>query len=173
MSLSALPDNTTGVPVTAQRSIRGCALNFAAGFVPLGAGLTSLVTLWWGVADSDAPLWTGLGHLAFSYADLANVGPSASAWLELNGSVGAVNIIAAAVAVIVVSRFALRQGQRWAWWFLAFCLVWVGGHDSLMATRFFADTGQPIMLLPYTYVTLMALGLFRTRREVFGVIGPR
>lgn len=169
MSLTALPDNHTGEPKAAQRAVRGWALNFAAGFVPLGAGLTSLVTLWRGVADSDEPLWTGLGHLDFSYADLASVGPSASAWLELNGSVGAVNIIAAAVAVIVVSRFGLRQGQRWAWWFLAFCLGWVGGHDAFMATRFFAETGQPIMLLPYTYVTLMTLGLLRTRRQVFRV----
>lgn len=167
MSTTALSGDEIGRQVPAQRSVNGWSSNFAAGFVPLGAGLTSLVTLWTGVAHSDAPLWTGLGHLDFSYSDLSRVGSEASVWLELNGSVGAVNVIAAAVAVIVVSRFGLRQGQRWAWWFLAFCLIWVGGHDAFMATRFFRDTGQPVMLLPYTYVTLMTIGLLRTRREVF------
>ena len=38
--------------------------------------------------------------------------------------------MAGAVAVIGVSRFALRGGQAWAWWFLFFCFVWVGLHDA-------------------------------------------
>lgn len=146
--------------------VPGWRLNFAAGFVPLMAGLTTLVTGWVGVARADAPLWTGLGHLSFSYSQLTDVGPDASAWLELNSSVGGVNIVAAAVAVIVVSRFGLRTGQRWAWWFLLFCLAWVGLHDATLATRFSVTTGQPVMVLPLTYVTLMAAGLWRSRRVV-------
>ncbi|MCB0939387.1 MAG: hypothetical protein KDB72_04020 [Mycobacterium sp.] len=147
--------------------VPGWRLNFAAGFVPLIAGLTTLITSWVNVARGDAPLWTGLGRLSFSYSDIAGVGPGAAAWLELNGSVGGVNIVAAAVAVIVVSRFALREARRWAWWFLAFCLVWVGLHDATLATRFFAATGQPVMVLPYTYVALMTAGLLRSRPAVF------
>jgi hypothetical protein len=61
----------------------------------------------------------------------------------------------------------LRGGQRWAWWFLAFCLVWVGLHDATMATRFFRATGQPVFVLPYTYCVLMLTGLMRSRRAVF------
>lgn len=150
--------------------VPGWRLNFAAGFVPLVAGLTTLVTGWVGVAHRDDPLWTGLGHLSFSYSQLAGAGPDAAVWLQLNSSVGGVNIVAAAVAVIVVSRFGLREGRRWAWWLLAFCLVWVGLHDAAMATRFTAATGQPIVVLPYTYVTLMAVGLWRSRAVVFGPI---
>ena len=86
---------------------------------------------------------------------LSRAGREAPAWVQLSGSVGGVNIVAGAVAVIVVARFGLRGGQRWAWWFLAFCLVWVGLHDATMATRFFYATGQPVLVLPYTYCVLM------------------
>ena len=72
--------------------------------------------------------------------------------------------MAGAIAVMTIARFALRSGQRWAWWFLAFCLVWVGLHDATMATRYFLQTGQPVMVLPYTYCALLALGLLRSRR---------
>lgn len=148
--------------------VRGWWLTCVAGLVPLSAGIVTLIGLWNAVAHADSPVNTGLGHLGFSYADLASVGEGASAWLELNGSVGGVNVAAAAVALIVVSRFGLREGRRWAWWFLAFCLIWVGLHDAVMATRFFLVTGQPVMVLPYSYVSLMVVGLLRTRRAVFG-----
>jgi hypothetical protein len=81
---------------------------------------------------------------------------------------GGVNIVGGAVAVIMVARFGLRGGQRWAWWFLAFCFVWVGLQDATMATRFFNATGEPFILLPYTYCVLMLAGLLRSRRAVFG-----
>jgi hypothetical protein len=87
--------------------------------------------------------------------------------VQLTGSVGGVNIVAGGVAVIVVRLFALRGGQRWAWWFPAFCFVWVGLHDATMATWFFAATGQPFMVLPYAYCVLMLAGLLRSRRAVF------
>jgi hypothetical protein len=87
--------------------------------------------------------------------------------VQLSGSVGGVNIVAGAVAVIVVAWFGLRRGQRWAWWFLAFCLFWVGLHDAAMATLFFNVTGQPLMVLPYSYCVLMLAGLLRSRGPLF------
>jgi len=36
-----------------------------------------------------------------------------------------------------------------------------------MATRFFAATGQPVLVLPYTYCALMLVGLLRSRRVIF------
>jgi hypothetical protein len=145
----------------------GWRLSFLAGFVPLTAGLTTLLSTWIGVAGANSAWWTGLGTLDFSYSTLARAGNDAPAWVQLTGSVGGVNIVAGGVAVIVVSRFGLRGGQRWAWWFLAFCFVWVGLHDATMATRFFAATGQPFMVLPYAYCVLMLAGLLRSRRAVF------
>ena len=90
------------------------------------------------------------------------------AYIELLGSVGGVNIVGAAIAVILVARFGLREGRRWAWWFLAFCLLWIGVHDAVMTTRFFLATGQPSMLLPITYCALMLAGLLKSRRVIFG-----
>ncbi|MHA7648638.1 hypothetical protein ACX9NE_01280 [Mycobacterium sp. ML4] len=164
---SAPTDHGQGDPDPATATVPGWWLTFAAGLVPLMAGLMTLLTLWVGVVRAGSPLWTGLGHLGFSFSDVSALGTGATAWVELSGSVGGVNVAAAAVAVLVVSRFALREGRQWAWWFLVFCLVWIGLHDAVMATRFFAETGQPVMVMPYTYVTLMLAGLLRTRKAVF------
>lgn len=155
-------EHPTEVPV------RGWWLTFVAGFVPLTAGVMTLLTFWTAAASPQSVVWTGLGHLDFSYGSLTAAGSDADAWLSLLASVGGVNVAAAAVAVIVVSRFALREGRPWAWWFLAFCLLWVGIHDAVMATRFFAATGSPVMVMPYTYVALMSAGLVRTRAVAFG-----
>ncbi|WP_301149834.1 hypothetical protein [Mycobacterium simiae] len=156
---SATPPSTPSVP--------GWRLNFAAGAIPLSAGLVTLVTTRLGVAHPDAPWPTGLSSLGFTFNRLAGAGSGAQQWAELTGSVGGVNVAAAAIAVSVVSWFGLRTGQRWAWWFLAFCLLWIGLHDAVAATRFFAATGQPIVIMPYTYVALMFAGLVRSRRAIF------
>ena len=145
----------------------GWWLNFTAGFVPLAAGLVVLMTNWLGVARADHAWWTGLGTLDFSYSSLRAAGSDAPRWVELLGSVGGVNVVAAAIAVSVVARFGLRDGRRSAWWFLAFCFLWIGVHDAVMTTRFFIATDQPFMLLPYTYCALMLAGLVRSRRAVF------
>lgn len=147
--------------------IPGWKLNFAAGFVPLIAGVMTLVTSWLAVARPDAFWWTGAGSLDFTYSSLRQAGAHTQPFVELTGSVGGVNVVAAAVAVSAVAWFGLRTGHRWAWWFLAFSLAWVGVHDAVMATRFFEATGQPVMLLPYTYCALMLAGLLRSRKAVF------
>jgi hypothetical protein len=152
---------------TRSDSIPGWRLTFIAGFVPLAAGLLALLVTWVGVVRAAPTWWVGIGSLDFSYGDLPKAGADASAWLNMIGSVGGVNIVAAAVAVSVVSFVGLRTGQRWAWWFLLFCLAWVGLHDAIMATVFSAHTGQPLLLLPYTYCVLMLTGLLRSRRAVF------
>jgi len=147
--------------------VAGWWLIFMAGFVPVVAGLVVLAVDWLGVLRADSPFWTGLGNLGFSYSSLDAAGSGAALWAELIGSVGGVNIVAAGVAVSVVARFGLRDGRRWAWWFLFFCLLWIGIHDAVMTTRFFMATDQPFMVLPYTYCVLMFGGLLRSRRVVF------
>jgi hypothetical protein len=37
------------------KGVRGWKLNFAAGFVPLAAGLTTLLTTWVGVTSANSP----------------------------------------------------------------------------------------------------------------------
>lgn len=148
-------------------SVPGWRLTFAAGFVPLTAGLITLLVTWVSAARADAAYWLGTGTLDFTHASLSH---DAAAWLDTSGSVGGVNIVAAAVGVMVASWFGLRAGKRWAWWFLAFCFVWVGLHDAAMATRFYALTGEPFLLMPYTYCVLMAAGLLRSRRTIFTAV---
>ncbi len=145
------------------RASSGWWLNFAAGFVPVVAGLSTLLATWVGVARADSAWWTGLGTLGFSFSSVSAAGSGAQDWLELTGSVGGVNVTAAGLAVSAVAWFGLREGQRWSWYFLAFCFLWVGLHDAFMATRFFQATGQPALIMPYTYCVLMLAGLVRTR----------
>src|SRR5262245_17474275 len=127
--------------------IPGWRLNFAAGFAPLVAGANLLATTW-----------------------LHGAGAGTTAYVELLGSVGGVNIIGAAIAVILVARFGLRNGQRWAWWFLAFCLLWIGVHDAVMTTRFFLATGQPFMVLLIIYCTMMLVGVIYLAPAVFSLM---
>ena len=120
----------------------GWKWNFAAGFVPLLAGLLVLLTSWWSMSHSDTPWFLGISSLNFSFDQLRATSSAAGPFVEVLGSVGGVNIVAGAVAVIVVSRFAVRRGQAWAWWFLFFCFIWVGLHDAWSATKFFLHTGN-------------------------------
>lgn len=160
-------DRIHSAPTPSTTPVPGWRWNFAAGAIPFTAGLVTLVTTWLGVVRADAPWPTGLASLGFTFNRLPQAGTGIQEWLELTGSVGGVNVIAAAVAVSVVARFGLRESKPWAWWFLAFCLLWVGVHDAVAATRFFASTGQPVMIMPYTYVALMSAGLVRSRRAIF------
>lgn len=118
-----------------------------------------------GVACRDALWWIGTGSLDFRFGGLSSTGPDTGSWMKGIGSVGGVNVAAAAVAVSAVARFGLRPGHRWAWWFLLFSLLWVGVHDAVVATLFFMKTGAPLMLTPYTYCALMIAGLARARRN--------
>lgn len=159
-----------------QRSITrapGWRLTFLAGFVPLLTGVWILATHWFDITHPDAAWWIGFGNLDFTYASLDAVGTQAQPLVEMLGSVGSVNIVAAALGVIVVSRVGLRSGQRWAWWFLAFCFVWVDLHDATEATRFFLATGQPVMAMPISYCALMLGGLLRSWRAVFRASAPQ
>ncbi|WP_345752516.1 hypothetical protein [Microbacterium rhizophilus] len=144
--------------------VPGWRFTFVAGFVPLVAGLTILLATWLATVRPDAPYWLVVGELNFTHRSLAEAGSHAAEWIDVNGSVSGVNIVAAAIGVMVASRFGLREGRRWAWWFLAFCFVWVGLHDAVMATKFLVATGVPLLILPYTYCVLMAIGLIRSRR---------
>lgn len=106
-------------------SVPGWRLTSITGFVPLLARLLMFVATRVGVA-CDALWWIGTGSLDFRFGGLSSAGPDAGSWMKGIGSVGGVNVAAAAVAVSAVARFGLRTGHRWAWWFLLFSLLWVG-----------------------------------------------
>ncbi len=162
----ALDEESTVDASTNSTAIPGWRFAFIAGFVPLLAGLLTLMATWVGIARPDNLWWIGSGTLRFTYSGLSSAGREAASWVEVIGSVGGVNIAAAAVAVIVVARFGLRLGQPWAWWFLLFTLLWVGVHDATVATLFFQQTGAPLMLMLYTFCILLAVGLVRSRAAV-------
>src|SRR5262249_23752947 len=112
--------------------------------------------------------WTGVGRLGFSFQGIAAAGTGAGAFLQTLGSVGGVNIVGGAVAVMIVSRFGLRGGRAWAWWTLAFFLGWVGLHDLVMAVRFLFATGQPLAVFPAFYCVMLATALVRSRALIYG-----
>ena len=83
----------------------------AAGVAPLIVGALLLGATWWSFFHKADGRSLGVSRLDFSDQAIRAVSPSAASYLETLGSVGAVNIVAGAVAVIVVSRNSLRHGQ--------------------------------------------------------------
>jgi hypothetical protein len=138
----------------------------AAAIAPLLAGFTVILTTWVNAARASKAWWTGIGTLGFSFDGIGAAGSGAAEFLRTLGTVGGVNIVGGAVAVMVVSRFGLREGRAWAWWTLAFFLGWVGVHDLVMALRFLFATGQPLAVFPAFYCVAMAIALFRSRELV-------
>jgi hypothetical protein len=151
----------------AERVVRGWPWTFAAGLVPLLAGAGTLLVAWTSILSPSDPWGSPLAPVDFTFSQLAALSGDAAAYVELSSSVGGVNIIAAAVGVLVVSRHGLRQGARWAWLFLVFSLVWMGLHDAWSAWRFHVATGDVSFVMPFTFCTLMVIGLVRSFPSVF------
>lgn len=147
----------------------GWKLTFAAGFIPFFAGLMLFVTGKIGVLASDGDWPIGIGRLDFSFAEIQAVSHDSGAFLKFISDIGSVNTVMSAVAVVAVSYFALKKGERWAWWFLLACLVWVGFSDAYNTAVFYFETSpvMPLPLMPSLYVALMAAGLFRSRQAIF------
>lgn len=149
------------------REINGWRWTMFAGFIPVTAGLFTLLTTFISTVNVDSEWTLIVRNLNFSYGDLAALDLQAGAFVTLLAYVGGINIVSAAVAVILISIFGLRYGQKWAWWYLAFSLVWVGFHDVYGATKFFFATGAPMFIMPIGFCILMLVGLIKTRPLVF------
>ena len=94
------------------KEITGWQWTMAAGFIPFAAGLFMYVTSKMAFANPDSA-WSFVIHkLDFSFGQLAGVDPQAGPLVVLLGDLASVNIVSAALAVILVSRFALRFGQK-------------------------------------------------------------
>ena len=137
--------------------------NFAAGFVPLTAGFVTLITSM--ISKSNGGLrWNLiLKKLDFSYHDIVSVSENSGDFFDLILSVSAVNIIIGAFSIIMISRYALKYQHRWAWWYMLIALIWLGFQDAYGAYIFYNNTGAPLFIMPFTFCTLMAIGLIKSR----------
>ncbi|MBQ4809839.1 hypothetical protein J8M20_00775 [Pseudoalteromonas luteoviolacea] len=105
-----------------------------AGLIPLMAGLFMLLTSNLSMSN-DMSQWTFIIHkLDFSFAQLAVIDPQAGPFVAFLAMLASVNIVSAAVPIILISIFALRAGQKWAWYYLLFMLVWEGFSDVYSVT---------------------------------------
>lgn len=147
--------------------VKGWKWNFYAGLVPLTAGMMTLLMTWTSILNEKTNWGLPGSRLSFSFDQIINFNAQLSAYIELASSVGGVNIVIGAIAVMVIARYGLRNGHQWSWFYLLFSLIWVGFHDAWSATRFFQATGNPSMILPYLYCLLMSTGLIATYRSVF------
>jgi hypothetical protein len=159
-------ESTAAMRIEASKEVSGWRLSFAAGLAPLIAGFILMISDLYNISNADGLWWTGLGSLRFSFRSLTDVGPDVGPFINL-GFIGPVNIIGAAVLAIAVAYYGLREGRKWAWLILAFYLAWVGFHDAFAAFRFYLATGQVAFVFPLAFVTLMSLGLARSRASVF------
>ena len=152
---------------TKSNEITGWKWTMAAGFIPLGAGLFMLLTSNLSMANAESN-WSFLIHsLNFSFADFSAVDPQAGPFVAFLAALTHVNIISAAVPVILISKFALRYGHKWAWYYMLFMLIWEGFNDVYGVTVFYQETGAPMFVMPWVFCILMATGLYKTRNQIF------
>lgn len=147
--------------------VAGWKFTFAAGVAPLLAGILLFITGTLAVARESIRWPLGIASLDFSFADLAAVSDNAEPFVELISGVISVNVTVGALAVMFVSYYGLRLGQKLARWFLLMCFIVVGLNDAYVATQFTLATRIPMLIMPYTYCILMAIGLMRTRKAIF------
>lgn len=153
---------------TNSEEIIGWKWTMFAGCVPFIAGLFMLVTSKLSFSNPESA-WSFVIHsLNFSFSDLSAVDSQAGPFIVLLSDLGSINIVSAALAVILISRYALRYGQKWAWWYLLFSLIWVGFNDAYGVTAFYLETGAPMLIMPLTFCTLMTIGLIKTRKCILG-----
>jgi len=153
--------------MTNSNEITGWKWTMFAGFIPFMAGILMFLTTKTSVANEDAVWSFWIYSLNFSFADISAVDAQAGPLTVLLGDLAGVNIVSAALAVILISRYALRHGQKWAWWYLLFSLIWVGFNDAYGVTVFFLETGAPMLVMPWGFCILMPIGLLKTRTQVF------
>lgn len=146
----------------------GPRLILAAGLVPFSAGISGYALGFVSRARPDDEWRSALGPLGFSFAAIERSSAALAAYFELAGAVGSVNVTAAAVYVWITCWFGLRHRARWAWYALAFSLLWVGGNDLFAAARYTSETGIPFVVAPLSFCLLMIAGLALTRGAVFG-----
>jgi len=141
--------------------------NFAAGFVPLFAGFFLLITSYLSESNAQSKWNLVLGKLDFSYQNLVDVSEHSGVFVKFLASLSSVNIVIGAFSVIMISYFALRTKQKWAWWFILIALVWLGGNDAYGGYVFFKETGIPLFIMPFTFCALMIIGLVMTKKQIF------
>ena len=140
--------------------------NFAAGFVPLTAGFVTLITSMISKNNGDSSWNLILKKLDFSYHDIVAVSENSGDFFDLVLSVSAVNIIIGSFSIIMISRYALKYQYKWAWWYMLVALVWLGIQDAYSAYIFYTKTEAPLFIMPFTFCTLMAIGLIKSREIV-------
>ena len=111
--------------------------NFAAGFVPFTAGFVTIITTLLSKSNGEASWNLILMQLDFSYHDMVAVSANSGDFFDLILSVSGVNIVVGAFSVIMVARYALKDGHRWAWWYMLVALLWLGFQDAYWAYIFF------------------------------------
>lgn len=149
------------------KEIKGWKWNFIAGFGSVTIGLLTLITTWWSILHPYANWWLGTSNLDFKFESMRLLGKNASPYYTTIASVGGINVTILGVAIIFISKNALRFGQKWAWYFLLVSFLCVGLHDAAALTFFFAQTGQPLLVFAYAYCALMLTGLLVTKPQIF------
>lgn len=142
---------------------------FAAPFIPLFAGLFLFVTSKVGVADGESDWPMLLSRLDFSFDEIDAVSEDSGEFFSFIGDIGSVNTAMAALSALLVARFALRNGEKWAWWLLLVSMLWVGVQDAINTTRFYFEVRPtaPLPIMPTAFTTLMTIGLVKSYKPIF------
>jgi hypothetical protein len=131
----------------------GWRVVFVSGLLPALNGLLMLaLSLWSATGGRNGPWISLVGRHSFSAAALQRMGTDLEALWLLNFHLCGANLAMSGVTILVVSSFALREGKRWAWFFLWGLILWVGGNDAVALVHYHmtVGSGAPYAVIPLT-----------------------
>ena len=136
---------------------QGWKVCYVAGLIPLTIGLYGYTTAFVlstliHTSDPFRVLWQ---TTSFSMDSLSGFDAQAGVLLGVATLCFWQLLIVFGTMVCTLSYFGVQRGQKWAWWFLLFALLWAAGHDIAAAIYLYA---RDVMTIP-TPAVVELLGL--------------
>jgi hypothetical protein len=152
---------------------QGWRFCFVAGLIPFSVGLMGYITafvmsiLIW----PEEPVRVLWKTCSFSQSSLYDFDPEAAAFLGVATLCFWQLLVVWGGMVMTLSYFAIRTGQRWAWYFILFAVLWGAGNDTIAAL--YLHFSRVISIPTPLFVDALGLlGLFLSR-DILRSVEPR
>jgi hypothetical protein len=141
----------------------GSWLTLLTGVFVFGVALYFFVNFFLGLANPSEPWRSGqFTPVTYTLDDIEACDTTVATDFVLAQHIELANVMNTGFAVVLITIFGLRRGQRWGWFALLAIFLWVGLNDAIALLR----GNQP--LVPLIPEVIGLTGLFIARRSIFG-----